>query len=116
MERAYEYNETREFAVKQDFIPIISPKRNRKEPWDYDKELYKRRNEVEQYFQEKSRYRLFDCIVIFVNNVKSPFSRKLLLLCRDFRLLSPASANMSERSRQHLRKHEQGLCLSLSEK
>ena len=50
MDRAYEDNETRELAVKQGFVPVVPPKRNRKNPWEYDKELYKRRNEVERYF------------------------------------------------------------------
>ncbi len=41
MDRAYEDNETRELAVKQGFVPVVPPKRNRKNPWEYDKELYK---------------------------------------------------------------------------
>lgn len=57
MDRAYEDNSTRELAVKQGFIPIVPPKRNRKEPWDYDKELYKHRNEVERYFLRIKRFR-----------------------------------------------------------
>ena len=57
MDRAYEDNATRELAVKQGFIPVVPPKRNRKEPWDYDKELYKRRNEVERYFLRLKRFR-----------------------------------------------------------
>lgn len=57
MDRAYEDNSTRELAVKQGFIPIVLPKRNRKEPWDYDKELYKHRNEVERYFLRIKRFR-----------------------------------------------------------
>ena len=57
MDRAYEDNETREFAVKQGFVPVVPPKRNRKNPWEYDKELYKRRNEVERYFLRIKRFR-----------------------------------------------------------
>ncbi len=30
---------------------------NRREPWDYDRELYKRRNEVERYFLRLKRFR-----------------------------------------------------------
>ena len=30
MDRAYEDNETRELAVKQGFVPVVPPKRNRK--------------------------------------------------------------------------------------
>ena len=50
MDRAYEDNATRELAVKQGFIPVVPPKSNRKEPWEYDKEVYKQRNEVERFF------------------------------------------------------------------
>lgn len=57
MDRAYEDNETRELAVKQGFVPVVPPKRNRKSPWEYDKELYKRRNEVERYFLRIKRFR-----------------------------------------------------------
>ena len=57
MDRAYEDNETRELAVKQGFVPVVPPKRNRKNPWKYDKELYKRRNEVERYFLRIKRFR-----------------------------------------------------------
>ena len=57
MDRAYEDNETRELAVKQGFVPVVPPKRNRKNPWEYDKELYKRRNEVERYFLRIKRFR-----------------------------------------------------------
>ena len=35
----------------------IPPKKNRREPWDYDRELYKRRNEVERYFLRLKRFR-----------------------------------------------------------
>ena len=55
--RAIIHNETRELAVKQGFVPVVPPKRNRKNPWDYDKELYKRRNEVERYFLRIKRFR-----------------------------------------------------------
>lgn len=57
MNRAYEDEETRALAVRQGFIPVVPPKKNRKEPWEYDKELYKRRNEVERFFLRIKRFR-----------------------------------------------------------
>ena len=57
MDRAYEDDKTRAFAVKQRFVSVVPPKKNRKDPWDYDKELYKRRNEVERYFLRLKRFR-----------------------------------------------------------
>ena len=58
MDRAYEDNATRELAEQQGFIPVVPPKSNRKNPWDYDKEVYKQRNEVERFFLRlKKRFR-----------------------------------------------------------
>ena len=57
MDRAYEDDATRVPAVEQGFIPVVPPKKNRKEPWEYDKEIYKRRNEVERYFLRLKRFR-----------------------------------------------------------
>jgi len=33
------------------------PKKNRKDPWEYDKERYKQRNEIERYFLRLKRFR-----------------------------------------------------------
>ena len=57
MDKAYEDEETRNIALSQGFIPVVPPKINRKEPWEYDKELYKRRNEVERFFLRIKRFR-----------------------------------------------------------
>jgi len=57
MDKAYEDNETRALAQKQGFIPVVPPKSNRKEPWEYDKEIYKHRNEVERLFLRIKRFR-----------------------------------------------------------
>jgi len=39
MDRAYEGDKTRNKAKERGFIPIVPPKKNRINPWDYDKEL-----------------------------------------------------------------------------
>jgi len=51
MDRAYEDDYTRYIAQTLNFKPIAPPKSNRKNPWDYDRELYKRRNEIERLFR-----------------------------------------------------------------
>src|SRR5690554_5313199 len=51
MDRAYEGDETRQLVLDLGFEPVVPPKTNRKEPWDYDRDLYKRRNEVERLFR-----------------------------------------------------------------
>jgi transposase len=57
MDKAYEGDETRALAVSLGYNPVVPPKSNRVEPWDYDKELYKKRNEVERFFRRYKRFR-----------------------------------------------------------
>ena len=57
MDRAYEGNETRALATTLGFSPVVPPKSNRKEPWEYDKELYKSRNQIERLFRRIKRFR-----------------------------------------------------------
>ena len=57
MDRAYEGDETRELAEKLGYTPVVPPKSNRLDPWDYDRELYKRRNEVERLFRRLKGFR-----------------------------------------------------------
>ena len=57
MDRAYEGNATRGLAVELGYDPIVPPLRSRREPWEYDRELYKRRNEVERLFRRLKRFR-----------------------------------------------------------
>jgi transposase len=57
MDRAYEDLETRLLAFEWGYSPVVPPKKNRKHPWKYDKELYKRRNEVERMFRRLKRFR-----------------------------------------------------------
>ena len=57
MDRSYEGENVRETAVKMGFIPVVPPKKNRRDPWDYDTQRYKRRNEIERYFLRLKRFR-----------------------------------------------------------
>ena len=57
MDRAYEGDETRQLALDLGFIPVVPPKSNRVEPWEYNRELHKRRNEVERLFRRLKGYR-----------------------------------------------------------
>jgi transposase len=56
-DRAYEDNKTRNLIAEKEFMPVIPPKVNRKEPWEYDRGIYKRRNEVERLFRRIKRFR-----------------------------------------------------------
>ena len=50
MDRASERDETRQLALELGFNPIVPPKSNRLEPWEYDHKPYKKRNEIEGLF------------------------------------------------------------------
>ena len=51
MDRAYEGDETRQLALDLGVHPVVPPKSTRLTPWEYDKEVYKRRNEIERLFR-----------------------------------------------------------------
>ena len=57
MDRAYEGDDTRAKVVEKGFSPIVPPKSNRIDPWEYDEEMYKQRNEIERYFLRLKRFR-----------------------------------------------------------
>ena len=57
MDRAYESDAMRKKVIEKGFVPVVPPKKNRKEPWEYDKERYKQRNEIERLFLRIKRFR-----------------------------------------------------------
>ncbi len=57
MDRAYEDNQTRQLVLDLGLIPVVPPKSNRIEPWEYDRALYKKRNEVERLFRRLKGFR-----------------------------------------------------------
>ena len=57
MDRAYEGDETRQLALDLNFIPVVPPKSNRVNAWEYDHAMYKRRNEIERLFRRLKGFR-----------------------------------------------------------
>jgi len=57
MDRAYEGNETRQLALDLGFIPVVPPKQNRITAWEYNRAMYKRRNEIERPFRRLKGFR-----------------------------------------------------------
>ena len=57
MDRAYEGNETRQLALDLGFIPVVPPLSTRISPWEYDRQMYKRRNEIERLFRRLKGFR-----------------------------------------------------------
>ena len=56
-DRAYEGTETRQLALALGYTPVIPPKHNRRNPWAYDRAIYRRRNEIERLFRRLKAYR-----------------------------------------------------------
>jgi transposase len=57
MDRAYEGDTTRHLAMELGYVPVVPPKQNRRTPWDYDRALYTRRNEIERLFRRLKGFR-----------------------------------------------------------
>ena len=47
---SYKDNKTIDLAKDHGFYPVVPPKKNRKLPWLYDKQLYKQRNLIKRFF------------------------------------------------------------------
>jgi len=57
MDKDYEDDSMREKAAKCGFLPVVPPRRNRKDPWEYDK-AYKERNRAGRLLcRIKARFR-----------------------------------------------------------
>jgi len=57
MDRAYEGAETRQLVLDLGFMPVVPPKQNRITPWEYDRVMYRRRNEIERLFRRLKGFR-----------------------------------------------------------
>jgi transposase len=57
MDRAYEGDQTRQLVLELGFEPVVPPNPNRRHPWNYDRGLYRRRNEVERLFRRLKGFR-----------------------------------------------------------
>ena len=111
MDRAYEGNETRQLALDLGFIPVVPPKSNRIEPWEYDREMYKRRNEIERLFRRLKGFRrifsrfekldvMFMAFIHFALIIEALrlCSQALVLLCyKNQGIMSSFSTNLSRR-------------------
>jgi transposase len=57
MDGAYQDDQTRQPALDFGWIPVVPPSRNRLEPWEFDRALYRRRNQVERLFRRLKGFR-----------------------------------------------------------
>ncbi len=63
MDKAAEGDEAREMGAGRGLEPVVPPKANRVSPWEYERELYKKRNEGERLFRQLKRFRCVFCAV-----------------------------------------------------
>ena len=57
MDGAYDDNQTLQLALDFGFLPVVPPRRNRLDPWQYDRALYRKRNEIERLFRRLKGFR-----------------------------------------------------------
>jgi len=57
MDCAYQGDETRQLMLSLELQPVVPPNPQRLNPWEYDRELYKKRNEVERLFRRLKGFR-----------------------------------------------------------
>lgn len=56
-DKGYESNDILAFIQSLGATAVIPPKSNRKEPWEYDRELYRERNLIERAFNKLKHWR-----------------------------------------------------------
>ena len=56
-DKGYDSDDIRRQILKQQAVPVIPPRSNRKEPIDYDKHLYKARHLIENFFSKIKHFR-----------------------------------------------------------
>jgi transposase len=61
MDSAYEGDETLRLAQQLGYIPVVPPNPKRLRPWEYDRIVYRRRNQIERLFRRLKGYRRVFC-------------------------------------------------------
>jgi len=61
MDSAYEGDETQRLAKQLGYTPVVPPNPKRRTPWEYDRVIYRRRNEIERLFRRLKGYRRVFC-------------------------------------------------------
>jgi len=57
MARTHEGSETRQLAWDLEFVPVVPPLKTRIDPWEYDRERYRRRYEFKWLFRRLKVFR-----------------------------------------------------------
>ena len=57
MDSAYQDDATRSLAQDRGLVPVVPPNPQRRQPWTYDKQLYRQRNRIERLFRRLKAWR-----------------------------------------------------------
>jgi transposase len=57
MDAAYQGDETLRLARQLGYTPVVPPNPQRRSQWEYDRVIYRRRNEIERLFRRLKGYR-----------------------------------------------------------
>jgi transposase len=57
MDSAYQDDATRELARSLGWLPVVPPNPQRRQPWAYDRQLYRKRNQIERLFRRLKAWR-----------------------------------------------------------
>jgi transposase len=76
IDRGYEDGQTRLTDWELGYTPVVPTRSNRRHPWEYDRELYKRRNEVERFFR---RLKAFRCVATRYEKLDVMFTAFILI-------------------------------------
>ena len=57
MDKGYDSDQIRQSLQSRELLPVIPPKRNRKNPIIYDTEQYQLREQVERFFNKLKQFR-----------------------------------------------------------
>jgi transposase len=74
MDSAYQGDATLNLARQLGYQPVVPPNPQRRVPWEYDRVLYRGRNEIERLFRRLKAYRRIFCRydkldVLFVGSI-----------------------------------------------
>ncbi len=57
MDAAYDDNTTLQLVLDFGYLPVVPPRHNRLDPWQLDRAMYRKRNEVERLFRRLKGFR-----------------------------------------------------------
>ena len=99
MDKAYEGDETRQLVFNLGMEPVVPPKSNRISPWEYDKEIYKKRNEAERLHAPSALPFLY--VELVAGCLRDKDKSRNRMVCRTTRMGSTITLGWLVTNRRH---------------